>query len=94
MFSQDIPDNFLCRALLLCGTCDLPTKAIVYNMTQFNYYFGCAHCLQSGKRLSQGSNSTVHVYPFFPTNPTGPTCTTEQLEQVDILPSKSRYCVS
>ena len=22
--------------MLLCGTCDLPAKAVVYNMTQFN----------------------------------------------------------
>lgn len=82
MFSPDIPGNFLCRALLVCGTCDLPAKAIVYNMTQFNGYFGCTHCLQSGKQLSVGSNSTVHVYPFIPTNPIGASRTTEQLKNL------------
>ena len=80
MFSPDIQGNFLCRALLFCGTCDLPAKAILYNMTQFNGYFGCTHCLQSGKQLSLGSKSTVHVYPFIPSNPTGPDRITEQLE--------------
>ena len=79
MFSPDIPGNFLCRALLLCGTCDLPAK--VYNMIQFNGHFECTHCLQSGKQLSLGSNLTVHVYPFIPTNPTGPARTSEQLEK-------------
>ena len=81
MFSPDIQGNFLCRALLFCGTCDLPAKAIVYNITQFNGYFGCTHCLQSGKQLSLGSKSSVHVYPFIPANPTGPDRTTKQLEK-------------
>ena len=45
IFSPDIEGIFLCRAMLLCGTCDLPAKALVYNMTQFNGHFGCTHCL-------------------------------------------------
>ena len=81
IFSPDIEGSFLCRAMLLCGTCDLPAKALVYNMTQFNGYFGCTHCLQSGKQLSVGPRSSVHIYPFVPSNPTGPTRTTAQLEK-------------
>ena len=56
MFSPDMQGSFLCCALLLSGTCNLPAKAIVYNMTQFNDYFGCTHCLQSAKQLSIGPN--------------------------------------
>ena len=48
---SDISSNFICRAMLLCGTCDLPAKAIVYNMKQYNGEYGCSHCLQSGERL-------------------------------------------
>ena len=36
VYSSDIKSSFICHAMLLCGTYDLPTKAIVYNMTQFN----------------------------------------------------------
>ena len=37
-----------CHAMLLCSTCDLPARALVMNMTQFNGFFGCCHCLQKG----------------------------------------------
>ena len=36
VYSSDIKSSFICHAMLLCGTYDLPAKAIVYNMTQFN----------------------------------------------------------
>ena len=47
--SPDVPNSFVYHAMLLCGTCDLPAKAIVHNMTQFNGYYGCSHCTQSGE---------------------------------------------
>lgn len=81
IFSPDIPGNFLCHAMLLCGTCDLPAKAIVYNMTQFNGQFGCTHCLQSGRQLSVGPRASVHIYPFVASNPTGPARTAAQLDK-------------
>ena len=81
MLSPDIQSSFLCCALLLCGTYDLPAKAIVYNMTQFNGYFGCTHCLQSGKQLTIGPKSSVHIYPFIASNPTGPNHTTRESEK-------------
>ena len=36
VYSPDISSNFIYRAMLLCGTCDLPAKAIVYNMKKYS----------------------------------------------------------
>ena len=30
LYSLDIKSNFICRAILLCGTCDSPAKAMAY----------------------------------------------------------------
>ena len=81
MHSPDVSNNFLCKARLLCGTCDLPAKAMVFNMIQYNGYFGCTYCLQSGKQLATGERGTVHVYQYIQNNPAGPKHTTEQLEK-------------
>ncbi|KAF4525461.1 hypothetical protein B566_EDAN004873, partial [Ephemera danica] len=32
-------------SIIICGTCDLPAKALVMNMNQFNGKFGCSKCL-------------------------------------------------
>ncbi len=37
--TPDEPDLVLLRGFLLCGTCDLPAKAAVLNMIQFNGKF-------------------------------------------------------
>ena len=58
--------------MLLCGTCDLPARAMVYNMTQFNGKYGCTHCKQSGEQLLTSATGGVHVYPYIGTDPTGP----------------------
>ena len=81
MHSPDIPNSFICKTRLLCGTCDLPAKAMVFNMTQYNGYYGCTHCQQSGKQLSTGERGTVHVYHYVQTDPTGPKRTSQQLEK-------------
>ena len=46
-----LPDKapFTCRVVLVACTCDLPARAQVMNVTQFNGYYGCAFCLQKGK---------------------------------------------
>ena len=72
VFSPDIKKSFTCRVMLLCGTCDLFAKAMVYNMMQFNGNYGCSHCLQSGEALALGVKGKVHVYPYIQGNPTGP----------------------
>lgn len=78
VYSPDTSSNFVCRAMLLCGSCYLPAKAVVLNMKQYNGEYGCSHCLQSGKRLKLDTGGTVHVYPYIQSNPTGPKCTEEQ----------------
>lgn len=37
-----------CRAALLASTLDLPARAAVMNLVQFNGFYGCSHCLQEG----------------------------------------------
>ena len=79
--SPDIQETFTCRGMLLCGTCDLPAKAIVYNMLQFNGYYGCSHCKQNGKQLSTATGSNagkVHIYPYIHENPLGPLRTNDE----------------
>ena len=79
LFSPDVNQTVLCHAMLLCGTCDLPAKAMVYNMTQFNGNYGCSHCLQSGKQLTVSSRGKVHIYPYMLDDPSGPSRTSDQL---------------
>ncbi|XP_065906528.1 uncharacterized protein [Dysidea avara] len=45
-----LPDKrtLLCRAILLCTTCDLPAKAMILNMTNFNGFYSWCYCLQPG----------------------------------------------
>ena len=81
VYSPDISDNFVCRAMLLCGSCDLPAKAIVLNMKQYNGEYGCSHCLQSGKQLTLDTGGRVHVYPYIQSNPGGPRRTEEQTKR-------------
>lgn len=78
VFSPDVKNDFICHAMLLCGTCDLPAKAAVYNMIQFNGNHGCSHCLQSGKQLKVGVRGKVRVYPYMEADPTGPLRTNDQ----------------
>ena len=81
LYSPDIASKFNCRGILLCGTCDLPAKAIVHNMVQFNGNYGCTHCSQSGKSLKVGLRGNVHVYPYIQSNPSGPERTDKQLSK-------------
>ena len=78
--SPNVPNSFVCHAMLLCGMCDLPAKAIVHNMTQFNGYYGCSHCKQSGEQLPTSATGKVHVYPYNGTDPTGPLRTNMDIE--------------
>ncbi|XP_028518623.1 uncharacterized protein LOC110251203 [Exaiptasia diaphana] len=65
------------RAILLCGTCDLPARCLVCNSIQFNGYYGCLRCLQSGKSIQTAKGGNVLVYPFNETDPSGPKRTKE-----------------
>lgn len=48
-----------CRAKIICGTCDLPAKALFLNMKQYNGYFGCQKCKSRGIRVEK-----TLVYPY------------------------------
>ena len=45
---MSLPDKapFVCRIVLVTCTCDLPARAQVMNMAQFNAYYGSNICLQ------------------------------------------------
>ena len=46
------------KGKLLCGTCDLPAKCMVLNMTQFNGKYGCPKCKQGGEVVKVGKGHT------------------------------------
>ena len=43
------------KGLLLGGTCDLPAKAMMMNMMQYNGRFGCSRCKQEGTVVATGN---------------------------------------
>lgn len=52
----------LVHAEVLCGTCDLPAKALFLNMKQFNGVWGCQKCKIRYKVLEP--ESLTRIYPF------------------------------
>ena len=63
--SPDKPCKLNIRAILLCGTSDLPAKACVCNTMQFNVSFGCFKSLQPGCTVKVGQKGGhVHAFPF------------------------------
>lgn len=52
-------DLITVRGLLLWGTCDLPAKALMLNMQQFNGECGCPKCKVPGKSVNRR-----WVYPY------------------------------
>ncbi|KAF4518656.1 hypothetical protein B566_EDAN002690 [Ephemera danica] len=49
----------LSSGVILCGTCDLPAKALVLNMNQFNGKYGCPKCLTKGQSYSYEDDRRV-----------------------------------
>ena len=47
------------KGIFICGTCDLPAKALFLNITQFNGQYGCPKCKIHGKSVDR-----VWTYPF------------------------------
>ena len=63
--SPDKPGILNIRAILLCGTCDLPAKACVCNTVQFNVSFGCFKCVQPCCTMNVvQKGGRVHAFPF------------------------------
>ena len=58
-FVEDLKMKISVRGLLICGTADLPAKALFLSMNQYNGRFGCQICLQEG-----GTVDRTRVYPF------------------------------
>lgn len=56
--------EFMCKSFLICGTFDLPARALVCNSTQFNGQFGCWKCLQPGGTVSTEKGGRVHAFQF------------------------------
>ena len=74
--SPHVSKPFICKVVLLAGSCDLPAKCIVLNSVQYNGYYGFAKCLQPGKMACTNSEcGHTHVYPFDRSDPVGPKCT-------------------
>jgi hypothetical protein len=68
---HDLHTPFVCRAIILTGTCDLPAKATALNMVGHNGFYAWPYCEQPGRTLSLGRGH-VHIYPYVCENPTGP----------------------
>ena len=49
------------KCFVIGGTCDLPAKCLVLNMTQFNGYFGCGKCKFKGVCNKEGH---LVAFPF------------------------------
>lgn len=48
-------DEVTCKAHLLFALADLPAKAALYNITQFNGKFGCPSCKHEGEQVHKTS---------------------------------------
>ena len=66
------------KAMLLCGTFDMPAKGLVLNMMQYNGRYGCPVCLQAGKTVKTSTRGHVHAFPFDRKDPTGPLRSTSE----------------
>lgn len=51
-------------AHIICCTCDLPGKALVQNILQFNGAYGCGFCEQPGKNLRTVNGGNVRIFPY------------------------------
>ncbi|XP_033725860.1 uncharacterized protein LOC117315674 [Pecten maximus] len=64
-------NSFLCKCFLLTCTCDLPARAMVYNVNQYNGDFSCWFCLHKGETLKLDTGGIVHIFPYNSSNPKG-----------------------
>ena len=64
-------NSFICKCFLLTCTCDLPARAMVYNVTQFNGAFSCWFCLEKGETHKLDTGGICHIFPYNSGNPKG-----------------------
>lgn len=68
-------NKYYCRVSVTTFTCDLPARAMVMNMVQYNGFYGCSHCKQKGEMIHCGTSmykySKMHVGITSPTSKHG-----------------------
>uniref|UniRef100_A0ABD2WLU6 Uncharacterized protein n=1 Tax=Trichogramma kaykai TaxID=54128 RepID=A0ABD2WLU6_9HYME len=52
-YIQDLGEVSTVKRILLCGTADLPAKALFLNMNQYNGKFSCQICYQNGRTVEK-----------------------------------------
>lgn len=60
---MELPNHEIRRikGIVIGGTCDLPAKALILNMKQFNGEYRCQKCTI---KTEQAEGSTARIYPF------------------------------
>jgi len=71
--------SFTCHVAFIACTCDLPARALLMNMNQFNGFYGCSKCLQKGKIVKTDRGGNVLTFPYDVGNPIGPSRTNAQM---------------
>ena len=66
---------------VIACSCDLPAKALVQNFMQFNGFFGCGFCEQSGTSIRTDSGGTVLAFLYDNHLPKGPSRTQQKCIQ-------------
>uniref|UniRef100_A0ABD2WJ36 RING-type domain-containing protein n=1 Tax=Trichogramma kaykai TaxID=54128 RepID=A0ABD2WJ36_9HYME len=59
IYVEDLKKNVDLHAAIICGTADLPAKALFLGMNQYNDRFGCQVCVQEVRTVDHR-----RVYPF------------------------------
>lgn len=63
-FCNKDSQSILIRAIILCGTCDLPAKSLFLNINQFNGKYGCPSCEHSSTRVELSSSKSINVFTY------------------------------
>ena len=71
--------SFICKAVLLTCTCDLPARCLGSNSVQFNGKHSCWFCMQEGESCQSGKGH-CHIFPFQEEDPKGPARTMHDLK--------------
>ncbi len=75
------------KGFLICGTFDLPARASVCNMNQYNGQYSCIKCEQRGETCKAGKGN-VHIYPPQRDNIMGPKRTDASVKACGELAAK------
>lgn len=60
---MEVPDvgNVPVRAMVLCGTCDSPARAMCLNIHTHSGFYSCSRCLIAGAKIDK-----TMVFPYYP----------------------------